>query len=152
MRLLYVSFILSEGIADRGEVSYETWQEWIADAYVFGPYDAIVCVYNTLEGYFEGSGDRETIAHLVNDPADAYDGYWRVVKREVYERYVPTDPDPRRARLAGLPRSYAHPPDELLPPFSDWSVEIGSTISPRSVREVDAYRPGQNQIGNDERD
>lgn len=31
MRLLYVTFIISEGIADRGEVSYDTWNEWVAE-------------------------------------------------------------------------------------------------------------------------
>lgn len=119
---------------------------------VFGPYDAIVCVYNTLEGYFEGSGDRETLAYLVDDPSDEYDGYWRVAKREVYERFLATDPRPYRARLGGRPRSFATPPDELLPPFSDWSIDIGSTVSPRSIREVDAHRPGRRQLGSDERD
>jgi hypothetical protein len=78
---------------------------------------------------------------------DRYDGYWRVVKREVYERFLERDVGSHHAWLVGQPRSYATPIDELLPPFSDWSVDIGSTAAPRSIREVDAYRPRPGQLG-----
>ena len=141
MRLLYVTFWISEGIADRREVSYDTWDQWVAEDYVYGPYDSIVCVYNTIKGLYEGSGERETIALFEEDPNEPYCGYWRVVRREVHERFSATDFHPGRARLAGQPRRYATRPDERLPPFSDWSIDIGTTKSPRSIREVDVEAP-----------
>ena len=143
MGLLFVTFTTSEGIADRGEVSYATWHKWISKDYVFGPYDAIVCVYNTIEGYRQRTGDRETIAFLVNDDTDPLDGYWRVVKREVHERFPTDDDKPHVRALAGQPRSYGTPPDELLPPFSDWSVDLGAEVTPRAIREVDVFKPRQ---------
>lgn len=144
---LYLSFYISEGIADRGEVDYATWHRWIAEDYVYGPYDAIVCVYGTIEGYDRETGDRETLAHLVDRPGDRYDGYWRVVKREVYERFVFDFGRPQFDFLVRQPLAYACPDDERLPPFSDWSVDVVADASVRRVREVEAYRPRPGQIG-----
>lgn len=134
-------------MADRGEVSYDTWERWASESYVFGPYDSIVCVYGAIEGYDASTGDRETIAFLANSEDDPYDGYWRVVKREVYERFTGDVDRPQFDFLVGQPRSFAHPADEMLPPFSDWSVDVGSEVDSRSIREVHSYRPRPGQLG-----